>query len=115
LNALFCFASFLSPFLKKVTPSPTNQHISQLNGSSADAALLDLIASLAATDKAIRARKFELIRARTEAKRLADVASKGSQIVQSQDTMMKIVLSSDLCNVTQIEMFSMFEWVQVYF
>lgn len=75
---------------------------------------MDLISSLAATDKAIRARKFELIRARTEAKRLADVASKGSRVVQQHDTLMKIVLCSDLCNVTQIEMFSMLEWVQVW-
>ena len=97
-----------------ISPSPTNICLS--NGhSSLDNALLELIGSLAAHDKAIRARKFELIRARTEAKRLADVASKGSQIVQSQDTMMKIVLCSDLCNVTQIEVFSMFEWVQVIF
>ena len=99
-----------------MTPSPnipTNKHLKNGLNLGDDSILLELISSLAATDKAIRARKFELIRARTEAKRLADVASKGSQIVQSQDTMMKIVLSSDLCNVTQIEVFSMFEWVQV--
>lgn len=92
--------------------TPPIKHLKNGLNLGDDSILLELISSLAATDKAIRARKFELIRARTEAKRLADVASKGSQIVQSQDTMMKIVLSSDLCNVTQIEIFSMFEWVQ---
>uniref|UniRef100_A0A914HWD5 Uncharacterized protein n=1 Tax=Globodera rostochiensis TaxID=31243 RepID=A0A914HWD5_GLORO len=74
--------------------------------------LLELMASLTANDKAIRARKFFLIRARTEAKRLSDVAKQGPKVVQSQDTLMKIVLCSDLFNVTQIEMFSMFEWIQ---
>ena len=69
---------------QQVTPSPTHiSFTSLLNGAhiiGTDGVLLELISSLAATDKAIRARKFELIRARTEAKRLADVAAKGSKV-----------------------------------
>uniref|UniRef100_A0A915NK55 Nuclear receptor n=2 Tax=Meloidogyne TaxID=189290 RepID=A0A915NK55_9BILA len=113
-----CVSTIPSTSGSEVTPSPTNHLLTPqtdiLYSSISDGNnnLLDLISSLAATDKAIRARKFELIRARTEAKRLADVASKGSRVVQQHDTLMKIVLCSDLCNVTQIEMFSMLEWVQ---
>ncbi|KAL3090968.1 hypothetical protein niasHS_007343 [Heterodera schachtii] len=94
--------------LKFLNNSPANEPI--LMPSCNGECLLELIASLTANDKAIRARKFELIRARTEAKRLSDVAKQGTKT--AQDTHMKIVLHSDLFNVTQIEMFSIFEWIQ---
>ena len=65
---------------------------------------------LTASDKNIRSRKFELIRSRSEAVKLADVIKAGKQ-AQSHDKLM-IMLGSDISNVTQVDLLTLLEWAQ---
>jgi nuclear factor 4 len=72
--------------------------------------LLDLMSLLTDHDKAIRNRKFELVRSRTEAKKLAETIKIGSQS-PSTDKLM-IMLGSDISNVTQVDLLMLLEWAQ---
>jgi len=75
----------------------------------ADGELLELMATLAENDKSIRMRKFELIRSRTEAKKLAEIIKVGKTPVHDR---LMIMLGSGISNVTQIDLFMLLEWVQ---
>ncbi|KAI6184523.1 hypothetical protein M3Y97_00605600 [Aphelenchoides bicaudatus] len=72
--------------------------------------LLELMVQLTENDKTIRAKKFDLIRSKTEAKKLAETIRDGKE-TQTPDKLM-IMLGSDISNVTQVDLFMLLEWVQ---
>ncbi|CAD5215021.1 unnamed protein product [Bursaphelenchus xylophilus] len=77
---------------------------------SPNADLLHLISQLTENDKATRAKKFDLIRSRTEAKRLAKTVKAGG--VDDADKPLMIMLGPDISTVTQIDLQMLLEWTK---
>jgi hypothetical protein len=77
------------PLINQTTPTdpcPTFDTTSTAGSNhpsdpGADNELLELMANLTENDKLIRSRKFELVRSRTEAKRLAEIIKDGKEKV----------------------------------
>ncbi|CAD5210197.1 unnamed protein product [Bursaphelenchus okinawaensis] len=73
--------------------------------------LLNLISQLTENDKATRAKKFDLIRSRTEAKRLAKTVKAGDE-GEDMDKPLMIMLGPDISTVTQIDLQMLLEWTK---
>jgi len=70
--------------------------------------LLKLIQKLTASDEAIRAKKFEMIRTKMEAKKLSELSKNEAWVPEE----FHVMLASDISAVTQVEMVTMMEWAQ---
>uniref|UniRef100_A0A915DKC4 Uncharacterized protein n=1 Tax=Ditylenchus dipsaci TaxID=166011 RepID=A0A915DKC4_9BILA len=89
--------------LSPISPSSTNG----TDHSRKSQDLLDLMAMLTANDKNIRSRKNELIRSKSEAKKLAEVIN--NKQTTSNDKL-QIMLGADISIVTQIDLLTLLEW-----
>jgi nuclear factor 4 len=70
--------------------------------------LLKFMQQLTQTDEAIRARKFEMVRSKMEAKKLSELVRQGSWAPEK----FSVMLGSDISACTQVEMMTMMEWAQ---
>uniref|UniRef100_A0A7E4W272 Nuclear receptor domain-containing protein n=1 Tax=Panagrellus redivivus TaxID=6233 RepID=A0A7E4W272_PANRE len=69
---------------------------------------LRFIQQLTVTDESIRERKFDMIRTKMEAKKLAEMIREGRMSTDK----FSVMLASDISAVTQVEMVTMMEWAQ---
>ncbi|KAI1727553.1 ligand-binding domain of nuclear hormone receptor domain-containing protein [Ditylenchus destructor] len=74
--------------------------------------LLQLISKLTAFDENIRAKKFELLRLKNEAKELAAALKNDENLVSPPNNRLIITMRSDMSEVTQVEMLMLMEWVK---
>uniref|UniRef100_A0A915DVM4 Uncharacterized protein n=1 Tax=Ditylenchus dipsaci TaxID=166011 RepID=A0A915DVM4_9BILA len=77
--------------------------------SSADD-LVKLITRLTTFDQMIRAKKIELLRLKTQAKKLAEAIKDGNKVPLSSEAKLEITLRADMASVTQIDMLCMLDW-----
>uniref|UniRef100_A0A914X7T2 Uncharacterized protein n=1 Tax=Plectus sambesii TaxID=2011161 RepID=A0A914X7T2_9BILA len=99
-----------SPFdkIEEFTSSPVSEPATT---PSASAELLNLITELTNMDKHIRERKYDLIRSKKEARKLADILQSGLNPTEDNEKL-SVTLGRDYASVTQIDLQMMLEWAK---
>lgn len=89
-------------------PGSADTSLRMRHSPPVDTELIELISKLTSVDKEIRERKFHLMRAKNEAKKLAEMLNQSNRLVRDR----LMIMANDIASVTHTELLLMLEWAK---